>query len=180
MNWSELLRQFLDEVTLMTDIEPDQHGQIDVVRLMTIHASKWLEFDTVYLVWAEENVFPMSRAKTDPEEMEEERRLMYVAVTRAQNNLFVSYASSRSQWWQPSANLPSRFIAEIPQDLIQEYQLGTSTVYHNQVLDVGDCVRHKLFGTGEIIEVRNDIAVVSFDNVKFGYRKIPLWTLQLV
>lgn len=178
MSWSELLRQFLDEVTLMTDMEPDEKGVVDAIRLMTIHASKWLEFDNVYVVGVEENVFPMSRAKMDPDEMEEERRLMYVAVTRAKDTLFISYAASRLQWWQTSTNNPSRFVSEIPEDLIQQYQLG-SWYRRRDDIHVWDHVRHKLFGTGEVIEVRDQVAVVNFDNQKFAYRKIPLTMLEL-
>ena len=179
MSWSELLRQFLDEVTLMTDMEPDEKGQIDAVRLMTIHASKWLEFDTVYIVGVEDNIFPMSRAKMDPDEMEEERRLMYVAVTRAKDTLFISHAGSRMQRWQTMYNNPSRFIAEIPTDIIQEYQLWATKYRRHEEMNVWDLVRHKLFGSGEIVELRDEIAVVSFDNHKFGYRKIPISMLDI-
>jgi DNA helicase-2/ATP-dependent DNA helicase PcrA len=179
MSWLESLRQFLDEITLMTDLEPDEKGELDAVKLMTIHASKWLEFDTVYLAWAEENIFPMNRAKTDPDEMEEERRLMYVAVTRAKNNLFISSASSRMQWWQTMYNSPTRFINEIPAEITQEYNLSWYQAKKHTIFDVNDAVIHKLFGIGIIIEIWKDIAVVKFENSKFWHRKIPISMLEL-
>lgn len=95
-NGLDLLAQFMEEVSLMTDVE-DTDENTDVVKLMSIHASKGLEFPIVFVSGAEENLFPMSRAMLDPSELEEERRLMYVAVTRAKDHLFLSHANMRRQ-----------------------------------------------------------------------------------
>lgn len=92
-----LLTQFLEEVSLMTDIEENAEGQLEAVKLMSVHSSKGLEFSAVFLVGIEENIFPLPKAAFDDAEMEEERRLMYVAITRAKDHLFISHANSRKQ-----------------------------------------------------------------------------------
>ncbi|USN57583.1 MAG: ATP-binding domain-containing protein [Candidatus Peribacteria bacterium] len=86
---------FIEEISLLSDPHETATGDLDAVKLMTIHASKGLEFNAIYVVGCEENIFPMSRATFDTHEMEEERRLMYVAITRAENHLFLSRAASR-------------------------------------------------------------------------------------
>lgn len=88
----------MEEISLLTDIEETEDGELDAVKLMTIHASKGLEFPIVFIVGCEENIFPLSRAILDTKELEEERRLMYVAITRAEDHLFLSHANSRMQW----------------------------------------------------------------------------------
>lgn len=118
------IQQFLEEVTLMTDLEEDTEGTSNVVNLMTIHASKGLEFPIVYIVGVEDNVFPLMRARLEPKELEEERRLMYVAITRTKDILFMTHANSRRQRGQIKYNPPSRFISEIPEHLIKSYNLA--------------------------------------------------------
>lgn len=182
-NGMVLLTQFLEEVTLMTDIEENAEGQLEAVKLMTVHASKWLEFSAVFLVGLEENVFPLPKAAFDDAEMEEERRLMYVAITRAKDHLFISHANTRKQWWQTKYNEPSRFIEEIPEELKKQFDLtaGRSTVSRYAVqtdLEEGDSVKHKLFWLGEVIEVWRDTAVVRFQNEKFWVRKIEARFLE--
>lgn len=93
----EQLRQFMEEVALLTDISENEQGDIDAIKLMTVHASKGLEFPFVFVVGIEEHVFPLANSMLEPKTLEEERRLMYVAVTRAKDHLFLSYASSRMQ-----------------------------------------------------------------------------------
>ena len=90
------LGQFLEEIALMTDIDTTTQV-VDQVKLMTIHSSKGLEFPVVFVVGVEEGNFPGMGAKMDPDEMEEERRLMYVAITRAKDTLFLTHAQSRQQ-----------------------------------------------------------------------------------
>lgn len=132
----------------------------------------------MFLVGLEENIFPLAKAVFDDAELEEERRLMYVAITRAKDHLFISHATTRKQRGQTKYNEPSRFIEEIPEELKKMFDLTatsgkTVSRYAVQVnLDEGDIVKHKLFGTGIVIEVRKDTAVVRFHNEKFGVRKI--------
>ena len=91
----DLLRWFLEEVTLMVDMIENNDENSDAVKLMTIHSSKGLEFPVVFIVGAEDNIFPLANAMLDPKTLEEERRLMYVAITRAKDVLFISHANQR-------------------------------------------------------------------------------------
>jgi len=114
--------QFLENVSLIQDRQmPDanmQNGKAEVVTLMTLHASKGLEYPVVFLVGMEEGLFPHSRSMLDPNQMEEERRLAYVGITRAKDQLFLTYTKSRLFFGTRSNNLPSRFISAIPESLI--------------------------------------------------------------
>jgi DNA helicase-2/ATP-dependent DNA helicase PcrA len=115
--------QFLENVALIQDKQmPDgiSEEQKEVVTLMTIHAAKGLEFETVFLVGLEEGLFPHSRSMLDPTQMEEERRLAYVGITRAKQKLFLSYARSRLYFGTRSNNLPSRFLANISESLLDQ------------------------------------------------------------
>ena len=116
--------EFLEQVSLVADtddLDEDNH-----VVLMTLHSAKGLEFPNVFLVGVEEGVFPHTRALTDPDELEEERRLAYVGITRAQQRLHISHAWSRSLFGSTQYNPPSRFIDEIPFDLIESKGNGTA------------------------------------------------------
>lgn len=177
----ELLWQFLEEVSLLTDLEENTDWTTEAVQLMSVHASKGLEFPIVFVVWLEEGIFPLWNAAYDPDSMEEERRLMYVALTRAKDHLFLSHANSRRQRWQLKYNDASRFIAELPDFLIKTFDFAgwwnsssssQSTMYVWPIFDVWDNVYHKLFGYGEIVEVRHNMVVVKFTNAKFGLRKM--------
>ncbi|MBS1612274.1 MAG: exodeoxyribonuclease V subunit gamma [Bacteroidetes bacterium] len=114
------LGSFLQNVTLMTGDEKGQEN-LDTVKLMTIHAAKGLEFKAVYVVGMEENLFPGAQSLYSLEDLEEERRLFYVAVTRAETRLYLTYATSRYKFGQLNYCDPSRFISEIP-DSIVSYQ----------------------------------------------------------
>jgi DNA helicase-2/ATP-dependent DNA helicase PcrA len=113
----EGLETFLNEVAL---VEQDEDDDDDTKRvtLMTIHAAKGLEFEHVIVAGMEEGLFPHSRSYTDPEEMEEERRLAYVALTRAKKKLYLTYAESRVYFGTVSSNPPSRFMTDIPEDYL--------------------------------------------------------------
>lgn len=111
------LSGFLEEVSLYTDIE-DYNDSDDAVVMMTMHTAKGLEFPNVYLVGLEDGLFPGMRAIGDHEEMEEERRLCYVAITRAMQNLTITYARQRMLYGRTNAALPSRFLREIPEDIV--------------------------------------------------------------
>lgn len=113
------LRGFLEEVSLYTDIEKyDQDA--DAAVMMTMHSAKGLEFPNVFLVGMEDGLFPGMRVFTDPEEMEEERRLCYVAITRAKQRLYLSHAKQRMLYGRTSFNRISRFVGEIPEEYLDE------------------------------------------------------------
>ena len=111
------LAGFLEEIALYTDLEQYNEGD-DAVVMMTMHSAKGLEFPHVFLVGFEDGLFPGMRAIGDPEEMEEERRLCYVAITRAKQTLTISYAKQRMLYGRTNASLSSRFLREIPEDMV--------------------------------------------------------------
>ena len=113
----ETLSRFLNDLALIADTD-DGAQETSEVTLMTLHAAKGLEFPVVFLIGMEENVFPLSRAAEDPEELEEERRLAYVGITRAEKVLFLTNANSRLLFGRTSYNRPTRFINEISSDLL--------------------------------------------------------------
>ena len=111
---------FLEQVSLVADADqiPVAGDEAGVVTLMTLHTAKGLEFPVVFLTGLEDGVFPHLRALGDPKELEEERRLAYVGITRAQQRLFLSRATVRTSWGQPAYNPPSRFLDELPADTV--------------------------------------------------------------
>ncbi len=113
-----VLDEFLEQVALVADT--DDIDDDDQVVLMTLHSAKGLEFPVVFIVGVEEGVFPHNRALTEPDEMEEERRLAYVGITRAMRRLFISHAWSRMLFGSTNYNPPSRFLDEIPADLVEQ------------------------------------------------------------
>lgn len=113
MNASATLDKYLENVALLTDADNDKEDDKDKVSLMTIHSAKGLEFDYVYIVGVEEDLFPSKMSLTTPGELEEERRLFYVALTRAGKRANLSYASHRYKWGMPTDCSPSRFIRDI-------------------------------------------------------------------
>jgi len=112
--------EFLEQVSLVADADqiPDADGTGGVVTLMTLHAAKGLEYPVVFLTGLEDGVFPHLRALGDPKELEEERRLAYVGITRARERLHLSRSHLRSAWGQTSYNPPSRFLDEVPPELV--------------------------------------------------------------
>lgn len=181
-NGIETLRQFMEEVALLSDVVENEKWDIDAVKLMTLHASKWLEFPIVFIAWCEDQVFPLSGSLMEPKLLEEERRLMYVGITRAENHLFLSYAHSRMQRWQTKMNPPSRFIDELPPELLKKYDLAGGGTDNEVAPTVSewDTVRHKLFGTGYVLEIRQKLAIVKFHNPKFWVRKIEMRFLEVM
>jgi DNA helicase II / ATP-dependent DNA helicase PcrA len=113
---------------------------------------------------------------------------MYVAVTRAKDHLFLSYANSRMTWWQTRNNPPSRFIWEIPDELLKHYDLWSGGsglgwgTKKEETFDINewDTVNHKLFGNGYVLEIWNNLAIVKFYNPKFGVRKIEMRFLKVI
>ncbi|MBI3650857.1 MAG: UvrD-helicase domain-containing protein [Acidobacteria bacterium] len=123
-NQGETLRDFIDHAALVADT--DQYKEDARVTLMSIHAAKGLEFPVVFMVGLEENLFPHSRAASSEKDLEEERRLCYVAITRAQKYLYITHAMRRRTWGEELAAEPSRFLNEIPMTLMQDVSLGPS------------------------------------------------------
>lgn len=175
----EQIGQFLNDITLMTDTE-QQDG--DVVRLMTIHASKGLEFEYVFVVGCEEGTFPGNNSVLDIDELEEERRLMYVAITRAKDHLFLSHVNTRMIWWKTMNTAASRFLDELPQELIKSYNLGGAGWARKRGADFEpwDKVRNKLFGPGVVKEIWGDMAIVIFDKRSVGMRKLDKRMLEKI
>jgi DNA helicase-2/ATP-dependent DNA helicase PcrA len=121
---AEGLREFIDHSALVSD--QDQYKREAPVTLMTAHSAKGLEFPVVFIVGLEDGLFPHSRSATDPAELEEERRLCYVAMTRAQNYLYVTHAMKRRVYGEELASEPSQFLNEMPLDLIEDVTPGKS------------------------------------------------------
>lgn len=115
------LAGFLEEVALISDIDSYDEGA-DVVVMMTMHAAKGLEFDYVFLIGLEEGIFPSEMSRYSEEDLEEERRLCYVGITRAKKELYLSSAASRMLFGQTKRNRPSRFVEEIDPELVQHEQ----------------------------------------------------------
>jgi len=114
----ENLKIFLEEIALATDLDKIDDTQ-DAVTLMTLHSAKGLEFDTVFIIGMEEGLLPHSRSIQEPSEMEEERRLCYVGITRAKRKVYLIYARIRKIYGSTQANMPSRFISDIPEKLAE-------------------------------------------------------------
>ncbi len=174
------LSGFLEEVSLVSDIDSADFSS-DSITLMTLHAAKGLEFPVVFMAGMEESIFPHSRALYDQAEMEEERRLCYVGMTRAREELYMIAASSRLLYGGMQHNPPSRFLAEMPnaevgsQDSETQFR-PTQTQPQNiepryvPELNEGDSVKHQLFGVGTVLEVDGDNVAVYFKGK--GTRKL--------
>jgi len=168
------LADFLERVALVADADqiPDGADHGGMVTLMTLHTAKGLEFPVVFLTGMEEEVFPHARALTDPRELEEERRLAYVGITRAEQRLYLTRAASRNWYGRPAFHTPSRFLSEIPSSLIEwkrsakdvaaaatpasarmASRPGTNVVGNRSVpaLTPGDRVNHDKFGLGTVV-----------------------------
>lgn len=178
------LRKFLEDVALLEDMN-DKEKSTNAVNLMTVHAAKGLEFDAVFLPGMEEGIFPHSRALTDAKELEEERRLAYVAVTRARTDLYIIYARQREYFGKTQNNESSRFVADIPHNLVEVIDLYTGytgDTYEDssideepteqEYIDIGDNVTHPLFGNGKIKDIENDIIIVDFE--REGEKKLVI------
>src|SRR6185436_13704393 len=113
----DALDRLLEETALVAD-QDSYAGGSDAVTLITLHAAKGLEFDVVFIAGLEEGVFPHARALDDPRQMEEERRLAYVGLTRARQRLYLTHAARRATWGRSAFSIPSRFLIEIPEDLL--------------------------------------------------------------
>ena len=193
------LAGFLEQVSLVADADeiPDGQDHGGVVTLMTLHTAKGLEFPTVFLTGLEDGIFPHSRTLGEKSEIEEERRLAYVGLTRAQQRLYLTRAESRSSWGAPNFNPPSRFLEEIPEDLIawRNTSLSPSRISTRRnfqapprpasatgkksapmELTVGERVVHDTFGMGSVISLsgEGDRAEATINFGTYGHKRLLL------
>ena len=179
-NPSGTVEDFLEQVALVNDVDSFEQEEAKVT-LMTLHAAKGLEFPIVFLCGLEEGLFPHSRTLMNPEEIEEERRLAYVGITRAEKELYISNATTRTVFGRTSSYLPSRFIDEIPEELVDGLRAKrkvpddikrhvpqhmsvtsrpvTKPIVRNEVIadwKVGDTAIHSKWGNGKVINVTGE------------------------
>ena len=171
------LEEFLLEISLVADMN-EHKDETDVITLMTVHSAKGLEFDYVFLIGLEEGIFPHNNSLMSENEIEEERRLCYVAITRAKNKLWLVNASRRTLYGIDSANPPSRFIGEISDKyLLKEAKEQKSfdkfkvEIDENAEYSFGDKVKHDSFGIGVVVGIDKSILSVAFPH-PYGIRKL--------
>jgi len=175
------LEAFLSSITLVSDI--DIAGEIgESVVLMTLHSAKGLEFPVVFMVGMEEGLFPSYNSFDNYEDLEEERRLCYVGITRSKEKLYLTYARQRNLYGRSSYTSCSRFIREIPQHLLIKYgeksskpdnaAVKTFSETYNKSFSLGDKVEHKIWGIGTIVKVEGEEITVAFPSV--GIKKLDL------
>jgi DNA helicase II / ATP-dependent DNA helicase PcrA len=187
-----VLAQFLERVSLVADSDEIPEHSAGVVTLMTLHTAKGLEFPVVFVTGWEDGMFPHMRALGDPTELSEERRLAYVGITRARQRLYVSRAKVRSSWGQPMLNPESRFLQEIPQELIDWRRTDPTPSFSAPVsgagrfgsprpsparasaskrpllvLEPGDRVTHDKYGLGRVEEV-SGVGESAMSLIDFG------------
>lgn len=167
------LEEFLEETTLSQ--AQDRLESSDTVKIMTIHAAKGLEFKTVFIAGLEDGIFPSGKAFDDPSQMEEERRLFYVAITRAKENLYLTLSKTRHSFSnKPLQTKPSRFLSDIKEHLKKPDQPNTEIkkTVTDRDFKVGQLVKHDVFGKGVIKAINNRRATIIFENV--GEKTIDL------
>ena len=168
------LEELLDKLALVSDVSEQKNDNEDKVTLMTMHAVKGLEYDYVFVVGVEEGLFPHSNSLESNDELEEERRLCYVAITRAKKKLYLINARSRILYGKVSSNVPSRFINEISDEYIETIgKKEDSNVFKPKIdknkmmnedndLHPGDMVNHDKYGFGIVVTIDGSIATISF------------------
>lgn len=201
------LQQFLNDIALMQEKLHEQNTEPETVQLMTIHAAKGLEFDSVIITGLEEGTIPSSRSLMNNEAIEEERRLLYVAITRAKNELYLLNCTYRNSYGQTVSLLPSRFLDELPQYLIKDYDCAIMSNYEiadllsssviksktNQKVEkktpsiktewrINRSVEHASFGVGLIkkIDERTDGTKIITVQFKCETKKIASQFLKLI
>ncbi len=190
----EGLESFLEAVTLVSDQDQLDDQDEGTVTLMTLHTAKGLEYPTVFLVGLEDGVFPHVRSLAEPDQLEEERRLAYVGFTRAQDRLYLSHAEHRTLWGGTSYNPPSRFLDDLPADLVEERGATRGSTPGKRVRDaemlevggmefhVGDQVIHPKFGPGQVAALsgEGERAEATVDFVEVGRKHLVLAYAPLV
>lgn len=163
------LAGYLEEVALVSDLDSTE-GRDSAVTLMTLHAAKGLEFPVICMIGMEESIFPHSRALYDPNEMEEERRLCYVGMTRAREELYLFSAGSRLIFGNRQYNPPSRFLSDIDGDAMESPAASFGGGFEPEIimdeieLEVGDQVRHRSFGTGKVVAIDGSNISIAFNS----------------
>lgn len=176
------LEDFLLEISLVSDVE-EYKDDPNRISLMTVHSVKGLEFDHVFVIGMEEGLFPHMNSLMENVALEEERRLCYVAITRARDDLHLVNARRRTLFGKEQVNPVSRFISEINPDLLEtnvkdeipkkEEKIDTKKMFREEDVDykVGDFVYHETFGTGKVVEVTNTLVSVAFKH-PHGIKKL--------
>ena len=176
------LEEFLLEISLISDVE-EYKDDPNRISLMTVHSVKGLEFNHVFVVGMEEGIFPHVNSLMENSEIEEERRLCYVAITRAKDDLHLINARRRTLYGNEQINPVSRFIGEINSDLLEtnakdeipkkEEKIEVGEMFREEEVDyqVGDFVYHETFGTGKVVEVTNTLVSVAFKH-PHGIKKL--------
>ena len=176
------LEDFLLEISLVSDVE-EYKDDPNRISLMTVHSVKGLEFDHVFVIGMEEGLFPHMNSLMENGALEEERRLCYVAITRARDDLHLVNARRRTLFGKEQVNPVSRFISEINPDLLEtnvkdeipkkEEKIDTAEMFREEDVDykVGDFVYHETFGTGKVVEVTNTLVSVAFKH-PHGIKKL--------
>lgn len=199
---AQKLTILLNDLLLQTDVGTEEEGDQSKVTLMTIHASKGLEFPVVFIAGFEDGIFPLfSAIESGPKELEEERRLAYVSITRAMDRLFISNATRRYQHGRPAANMESRFIREITEDYLRKTGVGHRPSFisgdvrtsfslkdaveqqkpkrklpammasSNNKWGIGDKLAHDKFGNGVVVGVAGDTLTIAF-SAEHGIKKL--------
>ena len=173
------LEDFLGEISLVSDVNEQKKDNTPKVTLMTTHAVKGLEFDYVFVIGMEENIFPHINSIEENDGLEEERRLCYVAITRAKKKLYLINALKRTLFGKTSVNMPSRFIKEIDVKYIDLPEVKsvvinkidkTKMFNDDNGLNIGDNVVHEAYGAGVVVMVDKSIATIAFRGV--GIKKL--------
>jgi DNA helicase-2/ATP-dependent DNA helicase PcrA len=200
---TEALSTFLEKVSLVSDVD-DLDEKVDATTLITLHQAKGLEFPVVFIVGMEEGLLPHRRSMEDPDELEEERRLCYVGITRAKQRVYLLHTYRRNLFGGSEATLPSRFLQDIPKQLIvgkgiweddggkaDEYTPITTLYSRAAVkplsslkLEIGDRVQHKIFGQGVVINLstnKDDQEItVAFDEAGVRHLLLSLAPLEKI
>lgn len=173
------LEDFLMEISLVADIEEHKNNN-DVITMMTVHSAKGLEFDYIFIIGLEEGIFPHNNSMYEASGLEEERRLFYVAVTRARKKLWLINARRRTLFGLDSANPTSRFVNEIDEKYIEKDQVEISANESKIVIDnvdtsatynIGDAVEHTIFGRGVVVSVDKQLLTIAFPH-PHGIKKL--------
>lgn len=186
LDGKDRLSSFLEDISLVSDT--DQIDRDDnAVTLMTVHSAKGLEYKAVFIVGMEENIFPHSRSMLDVSELEEERRLCYVAMTRAKRNLYLVYTQARELYGNVQTNIPSRFLEDISPELLEQRSASgnfstsweqddesseddSEVKYVDEEINIGDRITHPKFGVGVIKAV--DASIVEINFQQYGIKKL--------
>jgi DNA helicase-2/ATP-dependent DNA helicase PcrA len=198
---SEALTAFLEKVSLVSDVD-DLDEKVDATTLITLHQAKGLEFPVVFIIGMEEGLLPHRRSMESGDELEEERRLCYVGITRAQQRVYLLHTYRRNLFGGSESTLPSRFLQDIPKQLIagkglwedekeDDFTPVTSLYSGSAVkplsrlrLEVGDRVQHKMFGVGTVINCSfnkgDEEITVAFDGAGVRHLLLSLAPLEKI